>query len=65
MKDGFVAGKGLADFKAVSWDGRKRDATPQPHSPAIGQADRRFLADVDIRGRKRDRRPTAGAFGAP
>jgi hypothetical protein len=64
VQDGFIRGRGLADFRDVSWDGQKRDASPRPHSPAIGCAEKRFLPALDIRGRKRGGRPTAGAFDA-
>ena len=65
VAEGFITGNGLTDFADVSWDGNKRDATPSPDCPFIGQADTRYAAEVDITGIKRSGRPTAGAFDAP
>jgi hypothetical protein len=59
---GFAVGNGLVDFADVSWDGNRRAATPSASSPLIGQADKKYAVEVDITGRKRGHRPTAGAF---
>ena len=61
---GFVIGKGLADFTSVSWDGKNRDATPSRNSSFIGEADKKYVTEVDITGRKRGHQRTAGAFDA-
>jgi hypothetical protein len=63
--EGFVVGNGLTDFADVSWNGNKREATLSQDCPFIGQADQRYIVEVDITGSKRSRRPTAGAFDAP
>jgi hypothetical protein len=63
--EGFILGSGLSHFTDVSWDGKKRDASLRPHSPAVGFADKRFPVALDIMNRKRSSRPTAGAFKAP
>ena len=65
VAEGFVVGNGLHDFADVSWDGSRRAATLSHNSPFIGEADQRYSVKVDITGRKRGRRPTAGAFDAP
>jgi hypothetical protein len=63
-KEGFVVGKDLTDFADVSWDGNRRAATLSKDSPLIGQADKKYVVEVDITGKNRGRRPTAGAFDA-
>jgi hypothetical protein len=65
VAEGFVAGNGLTDFVDVSWDGSKRDATLSPDCPFIGQADKRYAVEVDITGRERSNRLTAGALDVP
>ena len=62
LKEGAILGGGLTDFRGVSWDAEERDASPRSRSPAIGIADKRFSVRLDIHGRKRGRRFTAGAF---
>ena len=65
VTEGFIAGKGLSDFVDVSWDGNHRNATPTQDCSFIGQADKRFAVELDITGKKRGSRTTAGAFDAP
>ncbi|MCL1599626.1 MAG: right-handed parallel beta-helix repeat-containing protein, partial [Actinomycetia bacterium] len=38
VKEGSIRGKGLSDFRDLSWDGKKRDGSFRVGSPAIGLA---------------------------
>lgn len=65
VTQGFVLGKDLSDFADVSWDGDHRDATLSRDCPFIGQADKKHAVEFDIKGSRRSRRTTPGAFTAP
>ncbi len=53
-------GRGLADFRDLSWDGERRDATPAPGSALLGAGDRTWLVPTDLEGGRR-RALAAGA----
>jgi len=65
VDQGFAVGKGLSDFADVTWDGRRRMAMPATGSVLIGRGDEVHTVPIDILGKTRDRRVTAGAFAAP
>lgn len=60
----FARGRGLADFRDLSWDGQRRDARPSSGSALLGAADRAWLAPIDLAGEPR-RALVAGAVRGP
>lgn len=60
-KDGCSAGRGLADFRNLKWDGSACDATPTADAP-LGKADPKFLLDTDIHHQARTSSSTSGAI---
>jgi hypothetical protein len=61
VRDGCVKGRGLQDFRCVSWDGNERDAAPAAGSPLVGHADPKYATATDLPGNPRTNRSTAGA----
>lgn len=57
---GFHSGQGLADFKALSWDGVLRDPRPAALSALRGRGDRRFAVWADLYGLERAERVATG-----
>lgn len=57
-----TAGRGLADFRSVSWDGTERDARPLPNAPAQGAADPAYLTPENLNGTARRPPSPSGAF---
>ena len=61
---GCTAGRGLADFRGLAWDGSRTDATPVADGP-FDHADAAHLLPTDLAGKPRGSRRTAGAFAFP
>jgi hypothetical protein len=61
IEGGWVKGRGLEDFADVTWDGKKRDATPAKGSVLIGAADPAYAVERDMSDTKRREPPCAGA----
>jgi hypothetical protein len=47
---GFRSGRGLTDFRSISWDARRRDSRPARVSALKGSGDRRFAVWGDLLG---------------
>jgi hypothetical protein len=62
VRQGFVAGRGLEDFRQVSWDGLRRDASLSADSLLAGKASEDYLTEGDLRGQPRTRPFAAGAL---
>lgn len=59
-KDGCIKGRGLQDFRNLSWDATLLDATPSPDS-SFNNADTKFLLPTDFHNSKREEHRTSGA----
>lgn len=60
-KAGCSPGRGLEDFKSLSWDASRHDATPSAAAP-FDHADLRHLIDTDHHSKPRDGARTSGAI---
>ena len=57
---GFSSGRGLGDFRGLSWDGSLRDPRPSAASTLHRQGDRRFAVWADLFGMERAEEVGAG-----
>jgi len=57
---GFSSGRGLSDFRALSWDGSMQDPRPSEASALHGRGDRRFAVWADLFGMERAKQVGAG-----
>lgn len=55
-----VPGRGLEDFRSVTWDGTHRDAAPTPGSPLLTHADPKYTTERDLNGTRRAAERTVG-----
>lgn len=55
-----VRGRGLEDFRSVTWDGTHRDAAPTPGSPLLTHADPKYTTELDLNGTRRAAERTVG-----
>lgn len=59
-KDGCTLGRGLEDFRDLTWDGSAHDATPTTGAP-FENADANYLLETDFNNQTRKGRKTSGA----
>lgn len=60
-KTGFHLGRGLNDFKNITWDGNQRNAHPVEESTLADKVDQRFTVGSDLLHAELNSRVTAGA----
>lgn len=63
-REGCVVGRGMQDFRNLSWDATARDATPVS-GPTLEHADPAFLIETDFQGQTRAGTKTSGALIQP
>lgn len=64
LREGARAGRGLSDFRDVSWDAEHRGAEPTVGSTLLGAGDPRFLTRTDISGKVRRTGTAVGAYAS-